>query len=300
MRAILFINKKNKRVQFLANEIKKELGSLNIIAEVFPLLNGKQGVILQETFDVAISLGGDGTVLSAARAVSPMGTPIFPVNFGTFGFIAGVQPPEWRELFKLWLEKKAPVSRRLMLNVTVQRDESEIFQGCCLNDVVISASGIAKIIRLKVSYHETAKNTLKLGSYRSDGLIVSTPTGTTAYSAAAGGPIVDPELEAMILNPICPFPFPIRPLVLPAGETVIVDVEKEQRSEVLLTVDGQETKKMKSGDRIYLKKAAFPCLLIASGRTGFYETLRTKFLWPMDPVSSIDDKAAGKGGSPRA
>jgi NAD+ kinase len=165
-----------------------------------------------------------------------------------------------------------------MLELAVERGGREILKGCCLNDVVFSASGIAKIIRLKVSYSESDRQGfIKLGQYRSDGLIVSTPTGSTAHSVAAGGPIVDPELEVLILNPICPFTLSNRPMVLPAGERILVEVEEEQRSGVLLTVDGQVTEKLKSRDRVYMKKAPYPCLLVSSGRTGFYHSLRTKF-----------------------
>ena len=278
-RAILFINPGKKHAWDLRTEIIKELVSLNIEADTFSF-KGKPGFNTGAVYDLAISLGGDGTVLSAARAISPLGVPIFPVNFGTFGFIAGVQPFEWREVLGRWFDGKAALSRRLMLEIVVEREGGEIFRGCCLNDVVISAFGIAKIIRLRVSYSETGQSDfMKLGQYRSDGLIISTPTGSTAYSVAAGGPIVDPELEALIINPICPFTLSHRPMVLPAGETVLVEVEEEQRSKVLLTVDGQVTEKLKSGDRIYLRKAPYPCLLIASGRTGFYNTLRTKLAW---------------------
>ena len=293
MRAILFINPRKKDAMDMGDEIAKELNSLGIEADIFSF-SGKLEISAESGYDLALSLGGDGTVLYTARAVSPLGIPILPVNFGTFGFIAGVQPFEWRELLGRWLSlhkagRNAHFSRRLMLDMRVEREGGEVFRACCLNDVVVSASGIAKTIRLRVFYGEAGRiSFLKLGSYRSDGIIVSTPTGSTAYSAAAGGPIVDPELEALIVNPICPFTFSNRPLVLPGGETVLVEVE-EQRSDVLLTVDGQETEKLKSGDRIFLNKAPYPCLLIASGRTHFYETLRTKFF--------LDSDAADGGGS---
>jgi NAD+ kinase len=278
-RVILFINPKKEHAGKLGEEILSELSSLNIQADVFSS-KGKPDFNTKAGYDAALSLGGDGTVLSAARAISPLGVPILPVNFGTFGFIAGVQPLEWREIFNRWLAGKASLSRRLMLEISVERGGAEVLRGCCLNDVVISATGIAKIINLCVWYSETGRSGfMKLGHYRSDGLIVSTPTGSTAYSASAGGPIVDPELEVLILNPICPFTLSNRPMVLPAGETVLAEVGEDQRSGVLLTVDGQVTEKLKSGDRIFLKKAPYHCLLIASDRKGFYQSLRTKLGW---------------------
>jgi len=313
-RAILFINRKKKLARELGDAIQKELASFDISSDIF-CFKGKPDFATRSGYDVAISLGGDGTVLFAARTISPLGVPIFPVNLGTFGFIAGVQPSRWQQDFRQWLGGELHVSRRLMLELAVERCGNEVLRGCCLNDLVISASGIAKTINLRASYCESSsfaggkKNSkpgsaLKLGFYRSDGLIVSTPTGSTAYSVAAGGPIVDPEMEAVILNPICPFTLSHRPMVLPADETLLVEVEKEQRSGVLLTVDGQVTEKLKNGDRIYIKKAPFNCLLIASGRTGFYETLRTKLVWAGGSNSENKTpnmaEAIVKGGSPHA
>ncbi|MDR0710284.1 MAG: NAD(+)/NADH kinase, partial [Spirochaetaceae bacterium] len=151
----------------------------------------------------------------------------------------------------------------------------------CLNDAVISASGIAKIIRLEVSSTGGALDgqIMSLGRYRSDGLIVATPTGSTAYSVAAGGPILDPEIDALIINPICPFTLSNRPIVVPAGETIIVEVEAEQRSRVLLTVDGQRSFPLEPGDRVFIRKAPFTAKIVASGRRGFYRALQTKLNW---------------------
>jgi len=289
-RAIMFINPQKKHARDLGGEIRRELAALGIQADDFSF-KGKPGFNTEEGYDVAICLGGDGTVLYAARTISPLGVPIFPVNLGTFGFIAGVHPSEWREAFGCWLDGKGILSRRLMLEMTVERNGNEVLRGCCLNDVVISASGIAKIISLRVSYGQTGgPGFMKLGSYRCDGLIVSTPTGSTGYSVAAGGPIVDPELEAIILSPICPFTLSHRPMVLPAREAVLVEVEEEQRSGVLLTVDGQVTKKLEGGDRVFLRKAPYHSLLIASDRAVFFQALKTKLAWA----------GGDQGGSPHA
>jgi len=276
-RAVLLINTKKQKARDLSEEIIKELNTLGIETELVPVGVKTESV---SEYDIAISLGGDGTVLAAARTVSPLGIPVFAVNLGTFGFIAGVHPHEWRKVFKRCLEGNALFSRRLMLDISVERGDGVVFGACCLNDAVFSAEGISAIINLHLSCSDKgSKEFIKLGSYHSDGLIVSTPTGSTAYSAAAGGPIVDPELEAMILNPICPFTLIHRPMVLPAVETIMVEVDEEQRSALMLTIDGQVNKKLERGDRIYLKKAPFYCLLVASGRSGFYQALKTKLAW---------------------
>jgi len=278
-KAILLVNPQKGHALKLGNEILKELLSMNIEADTYSIK--ERPVISQDKkYSVAIVLGGDGTVLSAARTVSPLGIPIFPVNLGTFGFIAEVQPLEWRVVFDRWMARKVSVSRRLMLDVSVERDGRKIFRECCLNDVIISSSVIAKIINLRLSNREEGMKTdLKLGSYRSDGLIIATPTGSTAYSAAVGGPIVDPEIEALILSPICPFMLTNRPLVLPATGTVIVDVADEQQSGVILTLDGQVKEKLKKKDRVLVEKAPYQCVLIASSRSGFYTALRKKLSW---------------------
>jgi len=277
--ALLFVNPGKKHARDLRDEVLSELASNSIRGNLYSF-NAKPGFDVEEGYDVAICLGGDGTVLSAARAVSPLGAPIFPVNLGTFGFIAGVQPSQWRKIFYDWLGGKAVFSQRLMLEVSVERRGEEVIRGRCLNDVVVSTPGIAKIIKLRVYSSEAGRTGfVKLGSYRSDGLIASTPTGSTAYSAAAGGPIVDPELEVLILSPICPFTLSNRSMVLPAGETIMIEIGEEQQSGAILTVDGQVTEKLKVRDRVFLKKAPYHCQLIASGRRGFYESLRTKLNW---------------------
>jgi NAD+ kinase len=159
--------------------------------------------------------------------------------------------------------------------------------GTCLNDIVISASGIATLIRLKVAISAS----LDLGVYRADGLIVATPTGSTAYSVAAGGPILDPEMDALIINPICPFSLSNRPLVVPAGETITITVEPRQRSGVLLTLDGHVTQKLEPNDRVYVKQAPYRATFIASGRCVFYEALRATLSWSV--IASSAGAASG-------
>ncbi|MDR1930030.1 MAG: NAD(+)/NADH kinase, partial [Treponema sp.] len=200
-RALLFVNIHKPEAGKLADEIKRELGALGIETAFYPF--GDHSAAFPVTgFDVAMSLGGDGTVLYTARVVSPQGIPILPINIGTLGFVAAVHPGEWAAVFQKWLTGAACISRRLMLDLAVERGGKIAARAACLNDAVISSSGMAKIIRLTV-LAETGGSSeppalLRLGHYRSDGLIAATPTGSTAYSVAAGGPIVDPEIEAVI------------------------------------------------------------------------------------------------------
>jgi NAD+ kinase len=278
-KAILFVNLKKADAQPLADKIIRKLDQRKIEGRIFTS-HEKQGFNAEDACSIAFSLGGDGTVLYTARAMAPLGVPIFPINLGTLGFIAAVHPEEWEGVFDAWSRGTVKPSPRLMLETRLERAGKEVFRGCCLNDTVISASGIAKIIRLQVSIGSgSGAPFMRLGQYRSDGLIVATPTGSTAYSAAAGGPILDPELEAFILNPICPFTLSHRPMVLPARETILVDVEENQRSGVLLTIDGQVTEALEPGDKIFISRATKPVLLIASDRAVFYTALKTKLAW---------------------
>jgi NAD+ kinase len=281
-RALLFINLHKNNAQALAAEIRAELEGRGLEVSVFTF--EREGLCLEGGYDLAFSLGGDGTVLYTARAMAPLGTPIIPVNLGTLGFIAAVQPNAWKTVLGRWEAGTVPISERFMMEIAVERREKRINLGPCLNDAVISAMGIAKIIRLRVDsslppFQGEEGDFIRLGEYRSDGLIVATPTGSTGYSVASGGPILEPEMEAIIINPICPFTLSNRPIVLSPGETVIVTVEEEQRSGVLLTIDGQVTEPLEPGDRVYIKQASFRAMLVASGRRAFYNALRTKLAW---------------------
>jgi NAD+ kinase len=302
-RALLFVNLHKENAEALALEIRRELEGRGAQVRSFAY-EARGDFDRDEPCDLAFSLGGDGTVLYSARAVASRGTPIIPVNLGTLGFMATVQPDTWKTVLGQWEAGSALVSRRFMLEAAVERRGQWINLEPCLNDVVISAQGIAKIIRLNVESvlppapEGGAPELLRLGEYRSDGLIVATPTGSTAYSVASGGPILEPEMEAIIINPICPFTLSNRPIVLSPRESVIVTVEEEQRSGVLLTIDGQVTESLEPGDRIHLRQAPFPALLIASGRRAFYEALRTKLAWSRPGTGPVSGPGTPRRASP--
>jgi NAD+ kinase len=281
-RVLLFVNKQKDHAPLVAEEITEELDKRRVESRcwIFGNGSGEKKFDAEGPWDLAFSLGGDGTVLYTARAMAGLGVPIMPVNLGVLGFIAEIRRDGWLEALDRWTAGKAVVSRRFMLEAAVERNGKEVFKSSCLNDAVISASGIAKLIRLRLQLDAPSPHELtRLAEYRCDGLIAATPTGSTAYSMAAGGPILDPEMEGIIINPICPFTLSNRPLLLPAGETVIIEVEKEQRSGVLLTIDGQETETLEGGDRIFLRQAPCRALLIAPDRRAFYRALRTKLSW---------------------
>ncbi|MDR1239764.1 MAG: NAD(+)/NADH kinase [Treponema sp.] len=282
-RVLLFINPRKNDAGNLAEQIRKTLEGRGIeVRSCSPEDAGGSAVSFppEDRYDLAFSLGGDGTVLGAARAMAPLGVPIIPVNLGTLGFIAEVPPGDWSAVLDQVIAGTAGVSRRLMLEAVVERGNKTIKTASCLNETVISSSGIAKLVRLQVRLETLSPGGfIRLGQYRSDGLIAATPTGSTAYSMAAGGPILDPELEALIINPVCPFTLSHRSLVLPSTEPVIIEIEAEQRSGVLLTLDGQETETLEPGDRIRIRRAPWQALLVYSERNVFYRALSAKLNW---------------------
>ena len=197
--------------------------------------------------------------------------PILAVNMGDFGFITEVSKSEltetWEKLHRggAGREREAHALRR----GPAGRGPVRSFLG--LNEAVIGIKGISRMIRLKIFMSDTY-----MGRYRADGVIVATPTGSTAYSMAAGGPILHPEMEAFILTPICPFTLSNRPTVVPATEILRVEVEEPQKVEAVLTIDGQESCLLQPRDCIFIRRAPHKARIVHTDRRSFYEVLRTE------------------------
>ena len=276
-KAVIIVNLLKPEAEQLVKDITDYLVSKGISSEVF----GYSGEPIEpevKSADIAFALGGDGTVLFSARTLAKKKIPVLAVNMGNFGFITEVSKDEWQETFEEWIDGRLSLSRRLMLKSTVLRKGMKIAEFHCLNDSVVSAYGISKMIRLSVEMNDTP-----LGSYRADGIIMSTPTGSTAYSAAAGGPLLEPEMDAVLLNPICPFSLSNRPLVINSDKSVRITVEPEQRVEVILTVDGQTVFPLKPEDVVVFEQASEKALIISSDKRNFYEILRSKLKWSGGP-----------------
>jgi NAD+ kinase len=271
-RAVIAANMKKKEVPSLITEILSVMDELGIKCDVIQLSEDFQQPCI-ENCQVIFSLGGDGTVLYVSRHMN-CGADIFAVNLGRVGFITEISRDEWKESFFKYLEGGLDVSSRLMINVSVVRNGRDVFSSVCLNDIVISSSGISKLVHMDVTVGK-----VPMGTYRADGIIVATPTGSTAYSAAAGGPILDPELEAFIINPICPFSLSNRPVVVDSQQSVVVDIPENKRSKLILTVDGQEIFPLETGDKIFFRKSEKKLNLIMSDKRNFFEVLRNKLNW---------------------
>ncbi|TFG62085.1 MAG: NAD(+)/NADH kinase [Spirochaetales bacterium] len=276
-KALIIANLLKAEAGSIIHTIQETLGARGIATEVHGY-EGKPISPVVPDIDLALSLGGDGTVLFTARLVAEKGTPILAVNLGDFGFITEVSKDEWQEAFDKYEAGILGISERIMLTSTVIREGRELCSYTGLNDAVISAAGISKIVRLNIFLSNA-----NIGEYRADGVIVSTPTGSTAYSLAAGGPILDPEMDSFILNPICPFTLSNRTLCIQGSELAALEVQERQRADIILTVDGQIAVPLKPKDIIRFKRAAYKALIIRSDKRTFYEVLKTKLNWAGGP-----------------
>jgi len=223
--------------------------------------------------ELLVVLGGDGTLLSVARSLGTRSVPILGINLGTLGFLTEVNVEEMIPALERVLAGEAGIESRMRLETVVRRGDREIARYQALNDAVIAKSARSHMIDL-----ETRADGLRVTTYHADGLIVSTPTGSTAYSLSAGGPIVQPVIGAFVLTPICPHALSFRPIVMP--ESVQLDVLVHDRGgEVSLTVDGQEWVDLEDGDRVLVHCSPYPVSLVASPFHDRYEVMRTKLGW---------------------
>ena len=222
---------------------------------------------------IVISLGGDGTLLSAARAFAKTDTPILGVNLGSLGFLTEVPLAELYMTFEAWMQGKAIVDARSLMHAELIRDGQLFRQWDALNDVVLSKGAIARMGEFAVELDGQF-----VARFRSDGVIVSTPTGSTAYTLAADGPILIPSVDAMVLTAICPHLLTIRPIVVPGSSEICVSVDGVPH-ETYLTVDGQEAVELLLGDRILCRRSERSVHLLRLHPNGLFNVLRSKLSW---------------------
>lgn len=229
---------------------------------------------LAQEADLIVALGGDGTLLSVARASGTRSVPILGVNLGRLGFLAEVSLDEVLPTLDKALSGDLAVVSRMRLDVRVRRDSAEIGAFLALNDVVVTNSQLSRMIDI-----DAYADGVRVTTYHADGLIVATPTGSTAYSLSAGGPLLAPDLEAIVLTPICPHSLTQRPLVLPEGVEVEV-VPHAGGESASLTVDGQAgLAELEEGDRITVRRSDHPVEIVASPFLDRYEILHAKLRW---------------------
>ena len=220
---------------------------------------------------VVVCFGGDGTILHIAKAATRHGLPILGVNIGTMGFMAELESSELSELAKLATDDYK-IDKRMMLDVTVHRDRDIIFHDICLNDAAITKGAIARIVHLDVKCDGT--QSMGLGG---DGVIISTPTGSTAYSLSAGGPIVEPDASSILITPICAHDVAARSLVVSEKRVITVEMAPNARRNAFLSVDGGKALRMNVGDIATIRKSPLVTKLVRLKNRSFYDVINMKF-----------------------
>ncbi|HVC47753.1 MAG TPA: NAD(+)/NADH kinase [Terracidiphilus sp.] len=222
---------------------------------------------------LVIVLGGDGTLLSVARIFAAAGTPILGVNLGYLGFLTEIRLSELYPTLEGWCKKCHSLEERTMLHAAVCREGSEVAAFEALNDVVVSKSDMARMGEFAVGLEGKP-----VAQFRADGVIVSTPTGSTAYTLAANGPILTPDVDAMVVTPICPHLLTLRPIVVRGDALLTVRVHATP-AQGLLTVDGQQVFALEPGDEVRCRRSEYTVKLVRLSESGFFEALRNKLSW---------------------
>ncbi|NNE98233.1 MAG: NAD(+)/NADH kinase [Pyrinomonadaceae bacterium] len=223
--------------------------------------------------DLIVVLGGDGTMISTARLTGNREAIVLGVNYGSLGYLTEFRIEEMFDALESILEGKYESDQRMMLDIEHRRGEEKLASGRVLNDVVINKAALARIIEVEVEL-----NGQHVNSFRADGLIVSTPTGSTAYNLSAGGPIVYPSMNAVVLTPICPFTLTNRPIVIPDDAEIVLKLVKNS-GDVVLTLDGQVGYDLETEDRVKIRKSAIGFNLVRPTNRNYFDVLRNKLKW---------------------
>jgi NAD+ kinase len=258
-----------------SNELSEWLNARGISVRCSPFVGDHE--CREGEFDLAadlvVVLGGDGTMISTARLVGDAQILVLGVNYGSLGYLAEFRIEEMFPALEAILVGDYAVDRRVMLKAEHWRNGEMLAAGRVLNDVVINKAAIARIIGIDVKLDGQFVN-----GFRADGLIVSTPTGSTAYNLSAGGPIIYPSMNAVVLTPICPFTLTNRPIVVP--DTAMIELELENENEgVVLTLDGQTGYPMRARDRVRIRKSSTTFNIVQPANRNYFDVLRNKLKW---------------------
>ena len=256
---------KQKGIKVFSEEMKTK-GSLDGCC--------KESMVIPKAVDWVVVLGGDGTLLGAARRVGRFGSPILGVNLGGLGFLTGIPFERLYPVVEMMINGRLEVESRVMLETKVLRKGKVVCRFEVLNDVVINKGTLARIIDLGVAINEEF-----LTTFRADGLIISTPTGSTAYNLSAGGPILYPTMETFILTPICPFTLTNRPIIIPDTSVIQIKIRNESEEAVVLTFDGQVGFDLYYDDKVIIRKSVKKIKLFRPPDHSYFKILRTKLMW---------------------
>jgi len=274
MRALIFFSEKKDVSQFV-KYLEEELFLMQVETVLIPVKipepAGLEIEIRPET-DFAVSLGGDGTVLFVTRTLYPHPIPIFPVNFGNLGFITEIKRNELIPMIQKYIKGQASLEERILLDGQVVSSKEITARALAFNDMVITRHALCKLIELELSIDGEY-----VCRYKADGLILSTPTGSTAYSLSASGPILEPGLNCFLITPICPHSLRVRPLVVPAEKTLEVRILSSETQ--MLAVDGQEWHPLNPGDMVRVAAAEKKTRIVKPDLRNFYMVLKEKLNW---------------------
>ena len=261
--------KNDAQAEKQARELEKRLGDQCVVIDA----QQSKNTDIPDDLLCIIVLGGDGTFLSVARFIGSRDIPLMGVKFGEVGFLAETTEDTLYDAVTSLLKGKYLIQKRTRLDVKVMRDNEQIIDVDVLNDAVINKSALSRLASCAVYL-----DSIYLTTYRADGLIIGTPTGSTAYSLAAGGPVVSPEVPSIILTPICPFTLTNRPLIIP--DTIRIEIRLEGSPEdMVLTLDGQEGFEMDPGDKIFIKKSRNDIKMISFENQSYFKILKTRLKW---------------------
>ncbi|MBA3693081.1 MAG: NAD(+)/NADH kinase [Acidobacteria bacterium] len=227
----------------------------------------------QSQSDLIVVLGGDGTMISTARLTGDREVLVLGINYGSLGYLTDFRIEEMFPALEMILAGEYEIDRRVMLDVEHFRADKKLAEGRVLNDVVVNKSALARIIEIEVNL-----NNLYVNSFRADGLIVATPTGSTAYNLSAGGPILYPSMNAVVLTPICPFTLTNRPIVVPDEDEIEIKLKNDIEG-VVLTLDGQIGFPISTEDKVLIRKSATTFNLVQPPNRNYFDVLRNKLKW---------------------
>ena len=256
-----------------AHELSEWLEKRGIDPTGGPYSETREDQTFDPAVDLVVVLGGDGTMISTARLVDDHDPLVLGINYGSLGYLTEFRIEEMVPALEMMLAGDYEVDHRVMLDARQVRDGEEIASGRVLNDVVINKAALARIIEIEVKF-----NALFVNAFRADGLIVATPTGSTAYNLSAGGPIIYPSMNALVVTPICPFTLTNRPIVVPDRAEIELKLLNENEG-VVLTLDGQTGYTMRADDRVFICKSSTTFNLVRPANRNYFDVLRNKLKW---------------------
>lgn len=260
------------RLSKAASDLDLQLFSDPALMDLWP--DDAPDSIADQELDLLISLGGDGTLLRGARELGLRPTPILGVNIGRVGFLTTAMPDSLEDALKAVVKGEYEIDERRVVVAEVTTSQGSCGEKHALNDIVIHHAGVSRVIHVRV-----AVDGEEVGQYSADGIIVATPTGSTAYSLSAGGPIIRPDVDALLITSISPHTLAVRPLVVPGSAIISVDLLEPVVGKVLVSYDGQETDEIEPGDTVVIRRLETSVRLVRLGTEGFFARMRRKLQW---------------------